>query len=679
LQGEIALRRGTLAFLQNDLDHAEALFRSAQTAAHQLGQPLLEANALGSLGLIETRRQHYDRAIDLYNSSLKFSRLLQARTSEAKTLGNLGWNYLRLGDYENADSLLQQAEAVSAELGLYKDQAIRLLNLGELNAILGNYPLAESYYSRALYVANKLQNKSLTGQALNNLAIISLLNGKLDRAEECNREALRIKHENGDRLSEFYSLLTDARISAAKHRFEIAETGLRNIIAQTTDPSLAWETHAELASLLVSENRSLLAEDEFRKSLEMLDQARQSIVQDEYRLPFLTSAGNVYTQYLELLISQNRIREALQVADVSRARTLWEGLEVNVPVPQKIVPQRIARQAGAVVFSYWLGPQHSYLWVVTANRIEMFHLPSAKEIDAAVKNYVRVLAGPHDVLLEDNAYGQELYKILVQPAERLTSPGNKILVIPHGSLNRLNFETLIVPGDNPHYWIEDAFIANANSMALLERTKKNTTQKKKGLLLIGNPVELGAEFPLLAGAEKEIENIRRIFPAADRTLITGAEATPRAYIHSRPGEYRLIHFVAHGTASQTHPLDSALILSQSGDSYKLYARDIMHERLNADLVTIASCYGSGTKVYFGEGLVGLSWAFLRAGARHVIAAQWEANDTSTPLLMNMLYAGIKEGADPIAALHNAKPKLLHAKGVFREPFYWAPFQVYVRS
>jgi CHAT domain-containing protein len=379
------------------------------------------------------------------------------------------------------------------------------------------------------------------------------------------------------------------------------------------------------------------------------------------------------------LISQNRIREALQVADFSRARTLLDSIEVTVPVRQTINPQQIARQADAVVFSYWLGAKRSYLWVVAPRRIEIFYLPPAKEIDYAVNAHLRLLTGPRDVLLQDNSYDQALYQMLVEPARRLVPLGSRVLIIPHGSLNRLNFETLIVPGEEPHYWIEDALIANANSMALLEGIDKRTTQKKKDLLLIGNPVALGTEFPLLARAEKEIESVGQNFPTEEQTLITGVEATPAAYIRSRPSEYRLKHFVAHGTANRTRPLDSALILSQNGDSYKLYARDIMHEKLNADLVTIASCYGSGTKVYFGEGLVGLSWAFLRAGARHVIAAQWEANDTSTPLLMSMLYSEIKEGADPIVALHDAKLKLLHTKGILRQPFYWAPFQIYVRS
>jgi hypothetical protein len=80
-----------------------------------------------------------------------------------------------------------------------------------------------------------------------------------------------ISYGNGDCLAELYSLLTDARIAAAQHRLEVAETGLRNIIKETIDPALALDTHAELANLYVSENRSRLAEGEFRKSLAMSD------------------------------------------------------------------------------------------------------------------------------------------------------------------------------------------------------------------------------------------------------------------------------------------------------------------------------------------------------------------------------------------------------------------------
>jgi CHAT domain-containing protein len=143
--------------------------------------------------------------------------------------------------------------------------------------------------------------------------------------------------------------------------------------------------------------------------------------------------------------------------------------------------------------------------------------------------------------------------------------------------------------------------------------------------------------------------------------------------------FSYIHFVAHATASRLSPLDSAVILSKvalDDDSVKLYARDIIRRPVQADLVTISTCYGAGARAYTGEGLVGLSWAFLRAGAHNVIAALWQASDSATPQLMDRLYEELAAGHNPDVALRTAKLSLLHSGSVFRKPFYWAPFQLY---
>ena len=104
----------------------------------------------------------------------------------------------------------------------------------------------------------------------------------------------------------------------------------------------------------------------------------------------------------------------------------------------------------------------------------------------------------------------------------------------------------------------------------------------------------------------------------------------------------------------------------------------MQHPIDAQLVTISACYGSGTRSYAGEGLVGLSWAFLRAGAHSVIGALWEVSDDSTPRLMDTLYQGLEDGQTPAVALRRAKLTLLHSQSRFRMPFYWAPFQIYTR-
>ena len=63
----------------------------------------------------------------------------------------------------------------------------------------------------------------------------------------------------------------------------------------------------------------------------------------------------------------------------------------------------------------------------------------------------------------------------------------------------------------------------------------------------------------------------------------------------------------------------------------------------------------------------------------MIGALWEVSDVSTPGLMDELYAGLKKGKSPGTALRDAKLSLLHARGSFARPFYWAPFQIYTGS
>ncbi|MGA2003125.1 MAG: CHAT domain-containing protein [Terriglobales bacterium] len=99
--------------------------------------------------------------------------------------------------------------------------------------------------------------------------------------------------------------------------------------------------------------------------------------------------------------------------------------------------------------------------------------------------------------------------------------------------------------------------------------------------------------------------------------------------------------------------------------------------MRADLVTISACYSAGERSYSREGLVGLSWAFLAAGAHNVVAALWDVSDASTVQLMDKFYDELNRGASPDAALRTAKLSLLRGRE-FHNPFYWAPFQLYAR-
>jgi CHAT domain-containing protein len=138
----------------------------------------------------------------------------------------------------------------------------------------------------------------------------------------------------------------------------------------------------------------------------------------------------------------------------------------------------------------------------------------------------------------------------------------------------------------------------------------------------------------------------------------------------------MIHFTAHAVANPQSPLDSAIMLSGPDHEFKLYARDVAEHPLNAELVTVSACRSAGERAYSGEGLVGFSWAFLRAGARRVIAGLWDVDDRSTADLMDQVYTRIAAGASPPQALREAKLAMLRSGGTFAKPYYWGPFEVF---
>jgi CHAT domain-containing protein len=109
----------------------------------------------------------------------------------------------------------------------------------------------------------------------------------------------------------------------------------------------------------------------------------------------------------------------------------------------------------------------------------------------------------------------------------------------------------------------------------------------------------------------------------------------------------------------------------------------MKIHLRANLVTISACYSAGSSSnYSGEGLVGLAWAFLRAGAHHVIAGLWEVDDRATPDFMDDFYSKLKApkiAGDAAEALRSAKLNMLQAKGAHRLPYYWASLVLYSGS
>jgi len=689
LLGDVLNARGALEVDQKKFSRGEMTFEQALTLVRQARDRGGEASVLNNLARVAMSREHFDEAIDRAHVALDLSRSLGLKPLSATVLGNLGWSYFELGDFENALDFYGKGAQASSASGLSGYSAYWFSDVATAYLALREYAPAEELARTTLTRAHELKNAQTITLCNNTLAEIMLITGRLSEAGQYNQEALKMEEEGQDKFGTIDSLLMAGHIADAKKRFSDAENFFRRVLGDpTVDTRRRWEAEAGLAQVWDGEGKFVEAERQYLKAINMIEQARRSVNHDELRLSFLSSGIAVYGEYIDFLIRHGRPADALNQAELSRARTLSEGLSSNEQIESsraasRVPPQQLAQRLHATLLVYWVGEKHSYLWAVTPSKTKYFTLPPAAEIDRLIKSYRELTLKSGDLLQSAASTGEKLYASLVEPAKNLIPPSSRVILLPDASLYGLNFETLIVPGLRPHFWIEDVIVTTASSLSLLASAPTRAPPKEKNLLLVGDALPV-PEFGPLPQAPAEMQKIEQYFPESRRAILKGTQATPSSYLGSEPGRFSYLHFVTHGTASRARPLESAVILSKEpvGDAYKLYARDIVRHRLNANLVTISACNGSGTRAYSGEGLVGLSWAFLRAGAHNVIGALWEVSDASTPQLMDALYSELSQGKDPATALRDAKLTLLHSAdsdSVFKKPFYWAPFQLYAGS
>jgi CHAT domain-containing protein len=695
--GEWLRAKGGLAMARGDFQTAEQFYTQGLSLARQSGERWDEAAALMNLGTAALRQERFDEALGWSIAASRIATQLDAGDILLNTIGNQGWANYKLGNAEKALEYYKDAEQRAVALGDVGDAVGWLTTTGYIYEDQGNTTLATQTFHQALELAKQINSEEDIVDALEDLAHAALQAGRLEEANSYIEQITPMLATNDNPLDTLDVRLAEARISSLRRDTQRAETLLRSVEQDpASQTSMRMGAEHQLAALFEIEGNAEAADKMYRTALSTFEGARDQLKQEDSKLPFLANATHIYDDYIHFLVSQGRPEEALLVADQSRARTLAQGLGKKAheqsATPVSFTPQKVARKAGATLLFYWLGEKQSYLWAVTAKQTTLFALPEEAKIKPLLERYRKALLGSGDPLESSDRTGQELYTMLVAPAAKIIQSKLPVMILADGALSLMNFETLIVPpaGENQkaHYWIEDATLISAPSLAMLAAAKPSLggASAHGKLLMLGDAVSPEEDYPELPFASLEMKEIERHFAARDEVVYARHEATSDAYLKSDPRQYAYIHFVSHGVASLTDPLDSAIILSRADsgaantgqNSFKLYAREIMQHPIDARVVTISACYGSGTRAYVGEGLVGLSWAFLRAGAHSAIGALWEVSDSSTPRLMGTLYQGMEAGQTPAAALRDAKLNLLHSKSNFRKPFYWAPFQLYTR-
>ena len=673
---DIELIQASRLLRMGQYDELEPLLGRALGRARALHTTFGEAGVLLNLGIIRVQRNRFDEAAGYFEEA---SRLAgpQAGMLYSVAQSYLATCFAKLGEYDRAIEIHRASIARHEQSGAKYFLAGTLVETGHAYLQKGDIRAALPFLQRALSLSSELKQTSEVVVGAGNLAAVYIDLEDWDKAAALNDEAVRLKTAGGI-ATLFYNVLNAARIAAGRGDAASAMRLYKQAMEEgKSDPGVVWEAHEGLGAVALGRGQPAEAARQFEAAVSMVEKTRADFSRTEFKLPFLTRLIRLYQQYVDTLVAQGEFERALAVADSSRAQVL-AARSGSAPGRrlQADAFRALARQSGSILVSYWLGPAHSYAWVVDAGGVHWTELAPAAEIEPLVREYQeaieRRLADP---LRTRIPAGERLSQVLIAPLRAWIPAGSRVVATLDGALHGLNLEALPVAaleaGGAPRYWIEDVTLAIAPSLGILaERGARRAAAPR--LLLLGDPIARDPGFPALAQAAGEMESVTRRFGGRDQVVLAREAATPEAYRAAGPGGFSAIHFTAHAVANRESPLDSAVLLTGG----RLYAREVMDVPLTADLVTVSACRGVGLRSYSGEGLVGFAWAFLRAGAGHVIAGLWDVNDQSTAELMDVLYRELAAGKPAAVALRAAKLGLIESRGNLRKPYYWAPFQLY---
>lgn len=420
-------------------------------------------------------------------------------------------------------------------------------------------------------------------------------------------------------------------------------------------------------------------------------------------------------------------------AEIRRREPAYAAVHAPEPLPLQEIQGFLDERTALLEF--FVGEEGSYLFVVTREGLGVHPLPPRRQLAPLVESLRRAVYTDSRLLARHYAQdAYQLYRQLLLPAagELIAKP--RLVVAPDGPLYSLSFDVLLtakVPeGGAPRrdlpYLIREravSYVPSATVLAhLVTGRRPGSGPEAAGKLFVGfgdpghvqgdgqdggaapaAPAAGGdcgpataaasgrgantaaaslAEPRPLPAARDEVCRIARLFGADRAAVFLGPAASEEnvkasAVVRSA----HILHFAAHGLLDASHPDLSGLRLTHAAGSAEdglLQVREIFNLKLRADLVVLSACQSGLGKEVSGEGLIGMTRAFLYAGASSLVVSLWQVDDESTADLMVGFYGHLESGLDRSEALRSSKLQLIDGSRYFH-PYFWAPFILVGRS
>jgi CHAT domain-containing protein len=663
--------------------------------------------------------QQYEAAIQSWEKALLEFRQKNSKFSESLTLSTISSAHMISGDYKSSIYYGQQALAIARDIKNPLLEGFAYSALGATYAGLGEYEVAIQYSQAALSIAKNLKKaypkhslsdlfSTIEGSALVNLAMTFAFDSKdYDKAIGYATQSLNIATEIKSLSLRGTALNVLGGAYYGKKKYELAiqyfQEGLIPARA-SLDKRREGYILNYLGLALWKAEKLEAAEKILTEGVSVWESVRASYRSDGNKVSVMDVQAKTYRSLQQVLIARNKPEAALEAAERGRSRALVEILakrsanitvnDVSIAPPNIKAIQSIAKTHSSTLVEYSIIYQESdveevkpsekeaqlLIWVVKpTGEISLRQVDLASQPKSLKQSVLDLLDERSDSLFSNinpQAKLQNLYRLLIQPIADLLPPDPTapVIFIPQDVLYRVPFVAL--QDERGKYLIEQHTVLSAPSIQVLDLTyqqRQRLRDRGNGALavgfprsgiIVGNPT--GAN---LKAAEKEAIAIATIL--GTQALI-GQDAT-KSRVLARLSDAKVIHLATHGkyVDDKGAGLQSALAFAPAGqDRGLLTASEIFDLKLSANLVVLSAC-NSGRGEITGEGVIGLSRAFIAAGVPSLVLSLWSIKDEDSAVtFMQQVYQNLKQGQDKAQSLRQAMLYMVQRGKPVRD---WAAF------
>jgi CHAT domain-containing protein len=437
------------------------------------------------------------------------------------------------------------------------------------------------------------------------------------------------------------------------------------------------------------------AVDYFRKSISIAERTRSSYAVKERAAFFRSAIRGSYWGLIECLARQamqspgrEAFRTALEASELLRARQFGEMIldkekdrhaDSNPANPAEIL------EADEILLSYLQTDDNIVLLAFTRQWQTAHVLPYDKDqLRRLLLSISEDLASPYS---SQSALDERLARLsrqLIGPVRATVGAQKRVIVLTDSLLDLLPFDLLTLSDETYRPLILDKIVSRAPSLKYLMQTRRKAAEKHRGgFFAVADPVygevptvyHLSAEelrgltpgtdytvfFTPLPETSLEVTRIAEMFAGEPVTLLTRDRASESNLKAADLRSYGTLHFATHGILRDDLPIidDPALALSREpGEDGFFTAAEASRLNLDAALTVLSACNTGRGEYVVGEGVMGLSRAFLLAGSRNVVMSLWSIPSEATTELMLRFYQHYRTGMDPPEALRMAKMEMM---------------------